>query len=312
MSVVIVGSINQDVVARVEHIPSPGETVLASSLLRTGGGKGANQAVAARRAGGATVAFVGAIGRDADGASLRDALVSEGIDVSGLATVDGPSGTALISVDSAAENTIVVVPGANAALTTLTSAQRRVIATARVILTQLEIPVALVQDAAAARPAASWHILNAAPSAPFVAHGSELLPAVDVLIVNEHEACDIAHTEDLALAVVTLSPRVGALVVTLGSRGSLLICGGERSTIPAFAAEAVDTTGAGDTFCGLFAAHIASSGRTPDTIDIGLLRDAAYAGAAAAALSVTRPGAQDAVPTAAEVAALIDKGVIQS
>lgn len=306
MSVVIVGSINQDVVAQVERIPAPGETVLASTLLRTGGGKGANQAVAARRAGGAPVAFVGAVGTDADGESLRAALVADGIDVSGLSQIDGPSGTALIAVDAAAENTIVVVPGANAALTALTEAQRAVVAESRVLLTQLEIPISLVQDAAATRSATAWHLLNAAPSAPFVVAGAELLPTVDVLIVNEHEALDIAGVADLDAAVDVLASRVGALVVTLGRQGSLIVCGSDRANVPSFAAEAVDTTGAGDTFCGMFAATLATSGRTPDTVDVTLLADAARAGAAAAALAVTRPGAQAAVPSQSDVAALLE------
>lgn len=306
MSVVIVGSINQDIVAQVERIPGPGETVLASSLLRTGGGKGANQAVAARRAGGARVAFVGAIGTDADGESLRAALVADGIDVSGLSQIDGPSGTALITVDGAAENTIVVVPGANASLSVLADVQRAVVGEARVLLTQLEIPLSLVQDAAASRSDTAWHLLNAAPSAPFVAAGAELLPTADVLIVNEHEARDIAGVIDLDAAVDVLASRVGALVVTLGREGSLVVCGSERAAVPPFVADAVDTTGAGDTFCGMFAATLAASGRTPDTVDVSLLAEAARAGAAAAALAVARPGAQAAVPSQSEVAALLE------
>ncbi|MFD5224339.1 ribokinase [Microbacterium sp. NPDC058342] len=304
MTVVIVGSVNQDVVARVDRIPGPGETVLGTSLTRSGGGKGANQAVAARRAGGAEVAFVGAVGTDADGAVLRAALEGDGIDVSGLAEVDGPSGTALIAVDDDAENTIVVVPGANAALPRLAEAQRTVVARSLVLLTQLEVPISLVEDAAALRPTGSWHVLNAAPSSPFVSAAERLLPGIDVLIVNEHEAREIAGADDLESAVTVLSARVRALVVTLGERGSLVVVGGERVHVPAFAARAVDTTGAGDTFCGVFAARLAASGRLPADADAALLADAARWGAAASAISVTRPGAQDAVPQAAEVARL--------
>lgn len=307
MSVVVVGSINQDVVTRVRRIPAPGETVLASSLVRTGGGKGANQAVAARRAGGASVAFVGAVGSDPEGENLRDALVADGIDVSGLSQVDGPSGMAFISVDDTADNTIVVVPGANAAATVLTPVQRSLVSTARVVLTQLEIPVALVQDAATARGAQTWHLLNAAPSAPFRSARAALVSSVDVLIVNEHEALDITDVDDLEAAVTALAPLVRALVVTLGRRGSLVVCGDERADIAAFAADAVDTTGAGDTFCGMFAAALAASGRAPQSADMSLLKGAARAGAAAAAIAVTRPGAQDAVPSAAEVAALTER-----
>lgn len=304
MSVVIVGSVNQDVVARVERIPMPGETVLGRSLTRSGGGKGANQAVAARRAGGAEVAFVGAVGTDADGGLLRAALERDGIDVSGLAEVDGPSGTALIAVDAHAENTIVVVPGANAALERLTDAQRAVVARARVLLTQLEVPVSLVLDAADARPDGSWHVLNAAPSAPFAGAADALLAVIDVLIVNEHEALEIADETDLDRAVDALSARVRAVVVTLGAKGSLVVVAGERVEVAAVRADAVDTTGAGDTFCGVLTARLEASGRRPDEADAGLLADAAKWGAAASAISVTRPGAQDAVPTATEVAHL--------
>ena len=231
MSVVIVGSVNQDIVARVQRVPMPGETVLGSSLTRSGGGKGANQAVAARRAGGAEVAFVGAVGTDADGASLRTALERDGIDVSGLAEVDGPSGTALIAVDEQAENIIVVVPGANAALERLTEVQRTVVAGSRVLLTQLEVPVSLVLDAARARPAGAWHVLNAAPSAPFSGAADALLAAIDVLVVNEHEVMEIAGETDLEKAVLALSARVRALVVTLGAKGSLIVHDGDGAEL---------------------------------------------------------------------------------
>lgn len=305
MSVVVVGSINQDVVARVDRIPAPGETLLASSLVRTGGGKGANQAVAARRAGGATVAFVGVVGADAEGETLRAGLAADGIDVSGLVQAERVTGTALISVDASGENTIVVAAGANAARETLTDAQRVVVAGATVLLTQLEIPVALVQDAAASRAAGAWHVLNAAPSAPFTPARDALLAATDVLVVNEHEALDVSGTDELDAAVAALTPSVRALVITLGRRGCLVVCGEERAEVPAHVVTAVDTTGAGDTFCGVLAASLAASGRRPDSVDVALLVDAARAGAAASALAVTRPGAQDAVPTAGEVAALM-------
>jgi ribokinase len=305
MSVVVVGSVNRDVVARVERIPAPGETVLASGFARTGGGKGANQAVAAARAGGATVAFVGAVGDDADGADLRTALEADGIDVSGLATVAEPTGTALISVDDAAENAIVVVAGANAARTRLSDAQRAIVARAGVLVTQLEVPVDLVRDAAATRSAQAWHVLNAAPSAPLVAHRDTLLAAVDVLVVNEHEVRDIAAAPSLDEAVSAVASRVPALVVTLGAEGSLVVVGAARVRVAAFPARPVDTTGAGDTFCGVLAAALAASGVAPDAATVDLLAEAARAGAAAAALAVKHPGAQDAVPTSAEVAALL-------
>ncbi|MET4059441.1 ribokinase [Arthrobacter sp. UYP6] len=307
MSVVVVGSINQDTVVRVGRIPSPGETVLASAMVRTAGGKGANQAVAARRAGREPVAFVGAVGNDGEGATLRNALIEDGIDVSGLSRVDGPSGMALICVDDTAENTIVVVPGANAVPSVLNAAQRSLVEAAIVVLTQLEIRTELVQEAAALRNTQAWHVLNAAPSGPLVTDGAVLLPLVDVLVVNEHEALDASGVNDLDAAVAALAPRVRALILTLGPRGSLVVCGDERMEVPALAVDPVDTTGAGDTFCGVFAATLGASGRSPQTVDIALLAQAARAGAAAAALAVTRPGAQNAVPTADEVAAFIER-----
>lgn len=305
MTVVVVGSINQDVVARVARIPAPGETVLATSLTRSGGGKGANQAVAARRAGGVAVTFVGAVGADVDGAALRAALATDGIDVSAMETVDAPTGTALISVDDAGENAIVVVAGANAALEELTTAQRSAVAAADVLVTQLEVPVALVRDAAAARTAGAWHVLNAAPSGPLVHAADDLLPLTDVLIVNEHEALEVARADALDSAIAVLAPRVPALIVTLGARGSLVVAGGERLEVDALRVTPVDTTGAGDTFCGVFAAELAAAGRREGEVDAGLLARAAQRAAAAAALAVTRPGAQDSVPTADEVDALV-------
>lgn len=303
MSVVVVGSVNRDVVARVTRIPGPGETVLGTDLARTSGGKGANQAVAAARAGGAAVAFVGAVGDDPDGEVLRRNLADDGIDVSGLETVPGPSGTALISVSADAENAIVVVPGANGARDRLTPAQRRLVEGARVLVTQLEVPVELVLDAAAARADGALHVLNGAPSAPLVERADDVLPTVDVLIVNEHEALDITGASEIEEALAALSSRVPAVVVTLGAAGCLVVAAGERHRIEAFRARAVDTTGAGDTFCGMFAASLAAE--AVDGADPWTLARAAEAGCAAAALAVRRPGAQEAVPARAEVSALL-------
>jgi ribokinase len=305
MTVVVVGSVNQDVVARVGRIPAPGETVLATGLTRSGGGKGANQAVAARRAGGAQVAFVGAVGEDADGVALSSALAGDGIDVTGLVTVDAPTGTALISVDASGENAIVVVPGANAALPRLTAPQRDIVAGAQALVTQLEIPLTLVRDAAESRPAGAWHVLNAAPSTPLADAADDILPRVDVLVVNEHEALDVAGAATLDAAVDALAARVPGLVVTLGSRGARVACAGARRHVDAFAVTPVDTTGAGDTFCGVFAASLAASGRPPSEMDADLLAQSARRGAAAAALAVTRPGAQDAVPSLADLDAFL-------
>lgn len=304
MSVVVVGSVNRDIVARVARIPGPGETVLGADLARTSGGKGANQAVAAARAGGAAVAFVGAVGDDSDGAALRAQLAADGIDVSGLETVPEPTGTALISVGADGENAIVVVPGANGARDRLAEAQRRLVERADVLVTQLEVPARLVLAAAAARPDSALHVMNAAPSAPLVEHADELLPTVDVLVVNEHEALDVSGDSDIETALVTLSARVPAVVVTLGAAGCLVITDGARQRVAAFPARAVDTTGAGDTFCGVFAATLAAEVARA-RLDGAMLARAAEAGCAAAALAVGRPGAQEAVPTRDEVTALL-------
>ncbi|OCG73599.1 PfkB family carbohydrate kinase [Microbacterium sediminis] len=300
MTVAVVGSINMDVVARVPRIPGPGETLLASGSSRGGGGKGANQAVAAARAGGVPTAFIGAVGDDADGAQLRAWLEDDGIDVSGLSRDEAPSGVALIAVSDDAENSIIVVPGANQSLTALADAQRALVAGADVIAAQLEIPIDLVVAAAEARGEGALFVLNAAPSAPLLDAADRVLPLVDVLIVNEHELIDIAGVTDRDAAVDALSARVPALVVTLGAAGSLIAVGAERAIVPAFPVDPVDTTGAGDTFCGVLAARL---GRGP--LSLEALAAAAHAGAAAAAIAVPRVGAQAAVPTAAEVEELL-------
>ncbi|MGY5765406.1 ribokinase [Brachybacterium sp. DNPG3] len=294
VDVLVVGSVNMDLAVRVARIPAPGETVLARGASRSPGGKGGNQAVAAARAGGAAVGFVGAVGEDADGRALREALAADGIDVSGTETVAGSSGLALISVDDASENAIVVVPGANAAASTRSPRALAQLAGARVVLAQLEIPLATVLHAATARSAGSLFVLNAAPA---LDPGPELLAATDVLVVNEHEARALGGGDDLDAAVRALLERVPTLVVTVGSEGAVLHRRGRPPhRQPAFAVAAVDSTSAGDAFCGVLAARLARGGGIEEA-----LREAS----AAAALTVMRPGAQDAIPSAAEVRAFV-------
>ncbi|QOR72547.1 ribokinase [Ruania alkalisoli] len=294
MGVVVVGSANMDVVARVPRIPGPGETLLARSFSRGGGGKGANQAVAAARAGGVETAFVGALGSDGDGQSLRESLTGSGVDMSVVAQSGEPTGTALISVADDGENAIVVVGGANADFTALDARQQQVIGAADVLLAQLEIDADVVLAAAQARREGAVFVLNAAPSQPL----SEAMWAqLDVLVVNEHEAADLAVAlgapdRELDGAVDLLAGRVGSLVVTLGGEGSLVVEGGERTRVPAVPVTPVDTTGAGDTFVGVLGARLALGDS---------LVEAARWGSVAAALAVQRPGAQDGVPSAAEV-----------
>ena len=304
MTVAVIGSVNLDVIARVPRIPEPGETLLATGSSRGGGGKGANQAVAAARAGGVPVAFVGAVGDDGDGELLRGMLSREGIDVTGLATVEEPTGVALISVSDDGENTIVVIPGANSTVASLSDAQRDIVARADVVVAQLEIPVEGVLEAAAARRASALLVLNASPAAPLTdpAVARRLLAATDVLIVNEHELREITR-DDGDAAIRSLATHVQAVVVTLGAAGAIVAVGEERRRVPAIRVDVVDTTGAGDTYCGVLAAWL-SERRGDLTADA--LADAARVAAAAAALGVGRVGAQDAVPTRAELLAFLE------
>jgi len=303
--VVVVGSANVDLVVPVPRHPAGGETVLGGALQRSPGGKGANQAVAAARAGGAATTFVGALGRDAAADLLLASLEAAGVRTDLVARAAGATGTALVTVTPDGENAIVVAPGANAEVRVGGPEAAR-IAAADVVLAQLEVPLGAVAAAARARRAGALLVLNAAPSAPLPA---DLLAEVDVLVVNEHEARDLtglgggaasdggpgAAPAELAAALLE---RVPAVVVTLGGAGSLVAERGDPApaAVPAFPAAVVDTTGAGDTYCGVLAAALARGE--------GLV-GAARLAAAAAALAVGRPGAQEAVPAAAEVLALV-------
>ena len=283
--VVVVGSINLDVAVTVDRLPAPGETLLGGTVRRSGGGKGANQAVAAARAGGAQTVMVGAVGDDSDGADLRARLEADGIDCTSLAVSGSPTGVALISVDASGENTIVVASGANDDVR-LDERSRAVVGAADVVLAQLEIPQLVLLDAARHRRPGSRLVLNAAP---YAALDPALVAEVDVLVVNEHEALGLTGVHALDEAVEQLLREVPVVIVTLGAAGARLARRGAGDvTVPAPRAVAVDTTGAGDTFCGVLGAALA---RGDD--DLTAVRLAS----AAASLAVERPGAQDAVPT---------------
>ncbi len=288
--VTIVGSANMDIVFEVERIPGPGETLLADTAARYPGGKGLNQAVAAARAGAAT-AFVGAVGSDDNGAALAATMTATGISTEWLRAVTGESGQAFIVVDRSAENTIIVASGANATVTELTGEDRAQLERSATVLMQLELPFSVVEEAArVAHFAGATVVLNAAPARQLPA---SLLAELDLLIVNEHEALIVSGLDDLDSASALLAQRVPRLVVTLGARGSVLYeMGAELARVPARKVTAVDTTGAGDTFCGALAAALAE-GRD--------FADAASFATAAAALSVQRVGAVPSIPTRSEI-----------
>jgi ribokinase len=287
--VCVVGSVNMDLTTHVEALPRPGETVLASSLTYSPGGKGANQAVAAARAG-ARVQFVGAVGDDAAAEQLRSHLQAEGVGLSATVTVPGPSGTAIIAVDANGENTIVVAPNANTRLTLDDENVRAAIADCDVLLTQLEIPVASALRAARqARAAGAIVMVNASPAGQDPGALAELADVADVVVVNESEAdewrCRSTH-----------------FVITLGARGARYAGADGEFEVSAPAVAAVDTTGAGDVFAGVLAAH------WPRSSDPAQLRDALDRACAAGALATLVPGAGDCAPDAEAIDAAIRTG----
>ena len=292
--VVVIGSANMDIVFTLDRAPSPGETVLTDSAALYPGGKGLNQAVAAARAG-APTSFVGALGTDDNGDALAGVLSADGIGADLVRRSTAPTGQAFIVVDGNGENTIIVASGANATMLNLTGEARTEIAEAAVLLMQLELPIPIVLEAAAAaRSAGTTVMLNAAPARPLP---DELLDHLDYLIVNEHEACLVAGDDDLDRASRALAARVPRLIVTLGSQGSVLYAGRvEAGRVAASVVTAVDTTGAGDTYCGAFAAAIARGSE---------LTVAAAFATAAAALSVQTLGAVPSIPTRARIEAMI-------
>jgi ribokinase len=282
--IALVGSINLDVVVGVERHPAPGETVVGGDRQELPGGKGANQAVAAARLG-ASVGFVGRVGADDAGRRLRDGLAAEGVDVAHV-SVDrnAPTGMALIAVDGAGENTIVVSPGANARVNGAdVEAARDVLAGAAVTLVQHEIPEEAV--AAAIATAGGRVVLNPAPARGLVA-------AVDVLVPNRGELEALAGRAGDPVELARGLRLARAVVVTLGSEGAVVIEDDRVERIAAPSVDAVDTTGAGDAFCGALAQALDAAAD---------LVEAARWAVRAAAASVTKPGAQGGLPRAADL-----------
>ncbi|TDC59418.1 ribokinase [Actinomadura sp. GC306] len=287
--VVVVGSVNADLVVGVDRRPAPGETVLGSDLATLPGGKGANQAVAAARLGG-RVGIVGRIGDDGHGELLRGALAADGVDLAHLTVTGGaPSGVALITVGPDGDNSIIVSPGANARLTPDdVAAAREMIAGASVVSCQLEVPLPAVEAAGRAADAAGGRfVLNLSPPAPVP---GELLGRCDPLVVNEHEAAFLLggareRPEDAAAALVRSGAR--SVVVTLGAAGVVVADGEGTAAIPSPKTDAVDTTGAGDAFTAALCLRLARG----DT-----LLDAARYATRVGAAAVRRRGAQSSYP----------------
>ncbi|GAA2038493.1 ribokinase [Polymorphospora rubra] len=247
--IAVVGSANMDLVAMAPSLPRPGETVLGTDFVMVSGGKGANQAVAVSRAGGSCV-LLGAIGSDSFGVTLKARIGGAGVDVSHLRVVYGASGVALVVVNAAGDNTIVVTPGANGAFTALTGPELDAVRGADIMIAQLEIPVETVTEAAvAARAAGTRVVLNAAPARDLPA---ELLDAVDLLVVNEVEAQALTgRGRDEPAALLSVVPRA---VLTLGDAGAWYVDrDGTAAHVPAFPVRAVDSTAAGDAFTGALA-----------------------------------------------------------
>ncbi|MCX5396427.1 ribokinase [Streptomyces sp. NBC_00102] len=288
--ITVLGSINMDLVAYVARAPALGETVAGREFRTVPGGKGANQAVAAARAGG-EVTMVGAVGADAYGSQLRGGLESAGIDTGLVRTVEGASGTAHIVVDDTGANAIVVVPGANGTFTALGPAEREAVASADLLLLQLELPLSAVTEGArAARARGVRTILTPAPVQPLP---DELLDHVDLLVPNEHEAAQLSGYEDPYAAARVLLRKVPEVVITLGSKGCLYAARGAEP-VPFAAPEvtSVDTTGAGDTFVGTLAVALGEGRPVAEAV--------AWA-SSAAALCVQKPGASTSMPYRSEI-----------
>lgn len=316
-SLCILGSINMDLVVRAPSLPTPGQTLLGGPFDTLPGGKGANQAVAAARAG-ASVAMIGMTGRDDFGSRMRAVLAENAVSLAAVGTADtAPTGVALITVaDDTSDNTIIVAPGANA-LVTPNHVDRAAgaIISADVLLMQLEVPLAAVTRAAQiAKDAGVTVMLNAAPAAKLP---WDLLAALDVLIVNQSEAAHIVAAatmggdpdevarrpvEDQLDAIERLG--VSCAVMTRGADGAAVSRSRSTRRVSTFAVDAVDTVGAGDAFCGVFAARWAEH-QASSSLDADAIIDAATWACAAGALATTRRGAIPSIPQRSEIIRLL-------
>lgn len=288
--IVVLGSTNMDLVAYAARAPGRGETVTGREFATVPGGKGANQAVAAARAGG-EVTMIGAVGSDHYGEILRHTLEASGVDTDLLRTAEGPSGTAHIVVDDEGANSIVVIPAANGTVTALAPGDEAVIAAAGLLLLQLELPLdAVTEGARAARRHGVRTVLTPAPARPLP---PELLGAVDLLLPNEHEAAALTGLGDPRAAAAALLREVPEVVVTLGAAGCLYAArDAEPVAVAAPRVTPVDTTAAGDTFAGALAVALGEERPMPEALTWACT---------AAALSVQRPGASTSMPYRPEI-----------
>ena len=297
VNLVVLGSINADHILNLDAFPTPGETVTGNQYQVAFGGKGANQAVAAGRSG-ANIAFIACTGDDDTGERVRKQLESDHIDISPVSVVDGEStGVALIFVNAEGENVIGIHAGANAALTIeRVEAQRELISSAEALLMQLESPVESVL--AAAKIAHENHttvVLNPAPARLL---SDELLALVDIITPNETEAekltgIRVENDDDAARAAQALHDKgIGTVIITLGSRGVWASVNGEGRRVPGFKVKAIDTIAAGDTFNGALVTALLEGGSLDNAIRFAH---------AAAAIAVTRKGAQPSVPWRKEI-----------
>jgi ribokinase len=255
--VVVVGSANLDLVARTSRLPKPGETVSGSHFFEACGGKGVNQAIASARAG-ARTAFVGALGGDHAGETLLAALIKDGVDVSAVQRVSAPTGRALIGVSDDGENSIIVVPGANHAISIEDIEKyKNLISSAKVLLCQLEVPLSVVQHAFELAGASTKRILNPAP-AQTLPHS--LLGVVDIVTPNEHEVELLGGVSKLQ------SLGVKTVIVTQGEKGATVVDETGTRQVDPFKVMPVDTTGAGDAFCGMLAARLALGESMADSL----------------------------------------------
>ncbi|MGG7453008.1 ribokinase [Plantibacter auratus] len=301
--IVVVGSLNADLVVRTARFPQPGETLTGSELAVIPGGKGANQAVAAGRLGG-DVTMVGAVGDDAHGSLLLESLSSSGVDVSRIARRDDvATGTAVITVDDAGENTIIVSPGANGTLTPdRISEAWTALDGAGVVCLCLEVPIdTVVETARRGAAAGALVLLNLSPYGPVP---EELLQATGVLLVNEHEAADLAGVDPEeagweATATALRSHGIRRAVVTTGAAGSVVIDGeADPASVPSPTVDAVDTTGCGDAFMGALALRLAAGDE---------LVDAARFASTVGSYAATGAGAQASYPDQEQLAAFLEQ-----